>query len=108
MKLIFKLHKFDRKQADQINSSYYLKTPTYENLLTNREQEILFFCLRLKTAKEIAKVLAISYRTVQSHLENIKIKLGCYSQRQLHEYAIHSGLIQILPQNLIKMINLLD
>lgn len=51
--------------------------------LTMREKQ----CIRLyqmgKTAKETARILNISHRTVEQHFEHIKEKIGCYFKREL-------------------------
>ena len=44
--------------------------------LTGREAEILFWISKGKTDAVIAKICAISKRTVQKHIENVFIKLG--------------------------------
>ena len=50
-----------------------------------RECDILHYLPRGKTAKQIALILGISYRTVERHLENIRIKTGVYSKAELIE-----------------------
>lgn len=45
--------------------------------LTAREVECYFLLARGYRAKEIARVLSISHRTVEKHIENIKSKLQC-------------------------------
>lgn len=45
--------------------------------LTTREIDIIHCLLEGKTAKETARQLFISHRTVERHLENIKLKLNC-------------------------------
>jgi DNA-binding CsgD family transcriptional regulator len=52
-------------------------------LLSKREQECLKYLLQGKTAKEIGAALSISYRTVESYIESIKNKLGCWSKNEL-------------------------
>ena len=51
--------------------------------LTAREIDCLLLCSQGKSAKEIAKTIAISNRTVEMHLENAKQKLGCNRKSQL-------------------------
>lgn len=52
--------------------------------LTTREQECLFHFLQGKTAKETGFALNLSHRTVEDHITNLKIKLGCHNKRDLH------------------------
>lgn len=56
---------------------------------TKRENEILTYLVKGKTAKEIAKCLFISKRTVEHHIENMKHKSCCDSRFELidkHSY----------------------
>ena len=51
--------------------------------------------------KEIALVLGISVRTVETHFETIKHKLGCCNKSQLIEKAIDSGFLFHIPANFL-------
>lgn len=51
--------------------------------LTQRELKCLHYLLQNKTSKEIANFMNIAYRTVESYLENIKIKLDCANRIEL-------------------------
>ncbi len=50
---------------------------------TPREEQCLIQLTQGKSAKEVAKVLKISHRTVESYLESIKQKLGCRNKFEL-------------------------
>lgn len=52
-------------------------------LLTNRERQCIEYLLIGKTAKETAKILNLSYRTIEYYFENIKNKLGGCQKRDL-------------------------
>jgi DNA-binding CsgD family transcriptional regulator len=67
--------------------------------LTQREKDILFFLTKAKTAKEIARILSISPRTVYSHVENIKLKLNCHTKSELVDMAYQTGLAYELPSS---------
>lgn len=54
-----------------------------ENKLTKREIECLRYLLLGYTAKETAKNLTLSSRTVETHINNIKHKLNCFSKRKI-------------------------
>lgn len=60
--------------------------------LTAREQEIVRLVADSKTNKEIAALLHISVRTVETHRSNIMEKLDLHSVSDLIVYAIRSGL----------------
>lgn len=51
--------------------------------LTSREVECVKWYITGKSAEEIAIILNISKRTVETHLEKVKKKLNCYKQSQL-------------------------
>lgn len=56
----------------------------YGNLyLTAREYECINYLTRGKTAEEIAIILNISRRTVETHIQNVKRKMNCYNQFRL-------------------------
>jgi len=57
------------------------------SLLTLRERQCLKGLLKGETAKETAKILGLSFRTVESYLENIKRKLECQGKRELLKAA---------------------
>jgi DNA-binding NarL/FixJ family response regulator len=66
------------------------------NRLTAREREILQLIAGGKTHQEIAEVLHISVRTVDTHRNNIIQKLDLHSTASLVTYAIKNGIV-ILP-----------
>ena len=53
------------------------------NALTNKEKECAKFLINGQSAKEAAIFLGISNRTVEFHINNIKMKLGCKNKAQL-------------------------
>lgn len=55
-------------------------------LLSPREHACANHYLNGKTAKETARLMHISHRTVEQHFTNIKIKLGLRCKRELHNY----------------------
>ncbi len=63
--------------------------------LTDREMEMLLLIARGMIAKEIARTLAISEKTVRNHISTIYRKLNIYDRSQLVIYAMRKGLIDI-------------
>lgn len=61
--------------------------------LTKREAQVLKYIILGYTAKRIGQELDISFRTVESYIEIIKMKLDCASKGQIAETIIKSGLI---------------
>jgi DNA-binding NarL/FixJ family response regulator len=63
-------------------------------LLTPRELEVLKLIAEGSTTKEIAALLVLSAKTVESHRAHILGKLGMHDRVDLTRYAIRRGLIQ--------------
>ena len=53
--------------------------------LTPREQEVLYYFLKGYSAKEIAKIISLSNRTVEDYLAKIKGKYGCSTKHELRQ-----------------------
>lgn len=70
--------------------------------LTPREQDVMFFLVRGKTMADIAKMLFISIRTVETHIDNIKNKFGCYRKSDLIEIGIDKGYLNLIPKSLME------
>lgn len=65
------------------------------DILTNRECEILQLIAEGKSTKQIAEVLFISPKTVESHRANIMEKLDIHNVPELTKYAIRTGLTSL-------------
>jgi len=65
------------------------------DLLTNRECEILQLISEGNSTKNIAEVLFISPKTVESHRANIMEKLNIHNIPELTKYAIRAGLTSL-------------
>ncbi len=63
------------------------------DILTARELEVLVLVAEGNTNYNIATILKISPRTVETHRANLQRKLGITSQVELVKYAIKNGLI---------------
>ena len=72
-------------------------TDTRQNYdgLTAREMEMLVLIAKGMLAKEIARTLAISEKTVRNHISTIYRKLDIYDRSQLVIYAMRKGLVEI-------------
>ncbi|EAS65514.1 response regulator transcription factor [Photobacterium angustum] len=64
------------------------------NPLSRREERVLKHVAQGLSSKQIAKALEISYRTVETHRQNIKHKLELHSTAELAKYALEKGLIK--------------
>lgn len=99
--ILMNIAKLDMKYQikNNINQrSYYIGNSLKDSGLTNREIECLFYAVRGKTASQIGKILSISKRTVETHINNIKSKLGCVTKSDLIDMAVTDNLINLLPE----------
>ena len=69
-------------------------TQSVKNPLSRREEAVLKLVAKGESSKEVAKTLNISYRTVETHRQNIKHKLDIHSTAELAKYAVNSGLVE--------------
>ena len=60
--------------------------------LTAREREIAALIAQGKFNREIADVLVLSERTIETHVSNIMLKLNLTSRRQIASWAVERGL----------------
>ncbi|MBN2542557.1 response regulator transcription factor [bacterium] len=77
---------------DEFVGSVSEKKSTLEPGLTAREREVLQLLAEGKTTKEIAQLLFVSERTVDTHRTNIMKKLDIHTIAGLTKYAINEGL----------------
>lgn len=67
----------------------------YYDGLTAREMQMLLLVAKGMVAKEIARTLAISEKTVRNHISNIYRKLNIYDRSQVVIYALRKGLVDL-------------
>lgn len=63
--------------------------------LTPRQREVLQLIAEGRTMKEIASILSISTRTVESHKYEMMASLGVTTTAELIQYAIRIGLVSV-------------
>ncbi len=76
----------------------YLNAPSTglpDSRLSERERQVLQLLAEGKGSKQVAPVLHVSPRTIDSHRQRIMEKLGLYSVAELTKYAIREGLTPI-------------
>ncbi len=69
-----------------------------ELCLSKRQAECLFYLVRGMTYKQIANVIGLSHKTVEHHIQTLKIKLNCKNKSQLVTEALH---LDFIKKNLI-------
>jgi DNA-binding NarL/FixJ family response regulator len=62
--------------------------------LSPRERQIVKLVAESKSNKEVANILQISGKTVESHRANIMEKLGLHSVTELVRYAIRNNIVE--------------
>lgn len=72
-----------------------LKSRQNDSGLSPREREVLQLIAEGYTNKQIAEILCISIKTVQSHRSNLMQKLDLHNQGELIKYAIQKKIIEI-------------
>ncbi len=65
------------------------------NALSAREREVLQLIAEGKTSREIAELLHLSVKTVQSHRTNLMQKLDLHDRGDLIKYAIQKKIIEL-------------
>jgi DNA-binding NarL/FixJ family response regulator len=65
-----------------------------EDPLTPREQQIVKLIAESNTNRQIAELLTISEKTVETHRANILEKLGMRDRVELTRYAIRRGFVE--------------
>lgn len=65
------------------------------NALSSREREVLQLIAEGKTSREIAEILHLSVKTIQSHRTNLMQKLDLHDRGELIKYAIQKKIIEL-------------
>jgi Response regulator containing a CheY-like receiver domain and an HTH DNA-binding domain len=61
--------------------------------LSDREREVLKLIAEGRTNREIAELLFLSVKTVQTHRGNLMHKLGLHDRTEVVKYALRKGII---------------
>lgn len=71
-----------------------------------REIDIISCVLNMRGAKKIANILQISHRTVERHIQNIMLKIGCNSQEGITDFVEKSSqFLQLKKHYTLLLIN---
>jgi DNA-binding NarL/FixJ family response regulator len=96
---------FFTPKVDQMVLDGYLKTGTHtahteageadpQLRLTARQREIVQLLAEGKSSKEVAVVLEVSVKTVETHRANIMSRLNCHCVSELVRYAIRNHIVE--------------
>jgi len=80
---------------DYLNRDSFTKEEDDPKALSSRESEVLQLIAEGKTSREIAEILNLSVKTVQSHRTNLMQKLGLHDRGDLIKYAIQKKIIEL-------------
>lgn len=94
------LSDFSKKINKNITKTYEIRDDINFGL-TKKEFESFFYLLRVKSITEISAILHRSPRTIETHIESIKYKLGLSKKSELFDFAYTHGLINIIPYTLV-------
>ena len=81
---------------EYLDKTEKLEQPAY-SILTDRERQIVQLIAEGKTTKEIAAILNISVKTVETHRQRAMNKLNIDSIAGLTKFAIREGLVSLEP-----------
>lgn len=99
--VLAKQHYLSQKITDVVVQEYLQNLPRNEStvftVLTAREREVLQLIAEGKSTKQIASVLNVSVKTIETHRQQIMEKLDMHSIAQLTKYAIREGLTSLEP-----------
>ena len=89
-------HSFISPHAEGTLLKRFLDDPEGEptEKLTPREREVVKLIAEAYTNKEIAAILNLAEKTVESHRANVLAKLGMRDRVELVRYAIRRGLVE--------------
>jgi DNA-binding NarL/FixJ family response regulator len=82
----------ERLNYDPDTGRYSVKSKSQLSALTGRQIEVLKHLARGESVKEIAKLMHLSQKSVDSHKYRIMNKLGIHDRVELARFAIREGL----------------
>lgn len=71
-----------------------MNTKNFKIKLSNREKDVCTLLINGLYYKEIAKELGISYDTVRTHVQRIKLKTRCCNLAQLSAFIVTQNLLE--------------
>ncbi len=84
-----------RKLMEQVSQTKNVAPESTENVLTEREREVICLVAVGRNNREIAEELFISEKTVKTHISNILGKLNLEHRTHLAIYAIKNNMVEV-------------
>jgi len=75
---------------------YFVDIGNKEIPITAREMDCIKYIFRGYPSSQVGRLLGISERTVEKHIENVKERLGCHSKSDLIDVLLESGLNSLI------------
>lgn len=101
---------FSNQSLNKVIRNFYQSTRVYKYAIefengnkvkiTNREIDCLSHLLQNRNAAETAKIMNLSRRTVESYLDNIRLKLNCDSKSELYQQIVSDKYLRVLRLNM--------
>ena len=86
-----------RTVLDQVLEAQAPRTRSDSTVLTPRQREVLRLVAEGKSAKQVARSLNLSTKTIEFHKTRIMEQLGLHSTPELIRFAIADGLVSAAP-----------
>jgi DNA-binding CsgD family transcriptional regulator len=91
----------DMAKSDLLGQNSYIVGNKFHDIkLSERQSQVLFFLLRGKLVKQTARILDLACRTVDDHLEQLRVKFHVQNKYELIDEAIKNGFLNIIPESL--------
>ncbi|WP_423062343.1 helix-turn-helix transcriptional regulator [Candidiatus Paracoxiella cheracis] len=89
----------EQENSNNLHTSQNLadEIPWHNKVITlsKRHREIIQLTTQGKTSEEIGKIIGITAKTVEAHIDNLKKKMMCKNKHQLIYYLIKKNIVQI-------------
>ena len=92
----FEDHSANKDSGFDEKGRLWLPSSLGKDYLTKKEVSVLRLILLGRTSKQIAKILGLSYRTIEEYTNKIKRKLQCSYKYEIHSVAVEYGITHIL------------
>lgn len=87
--------------VNKMPSSVIIRNELPQLNLSKVEMLCFFYIVRGFCSSQIAERMSVSVRTVESYYDRIKNKLGCYTKKEIVEFAYQKGYTHFIPEELI-------
>lgn len=79
---------------------FYLSGAYRDIYLTSKEVAYVYLLAQGKSAEDIALEEGANIRTVESHIERVRLKLGCKKQTQIVKIILDAGIVEMDGQDM--------